>query len=304
VIPSSAALDPQPDVLLEAAGLVMQFPGVRAVDGIRFAVRQGQCFGLLGPNGAGKTTTLEMLEGIQQPTAGHVLYRGRPLDEVYRQQVGIQFQATALQDFQTVAESLTMFASLYSRRADRDELIRLCNLAEILDRDTRKLSGGQRQRLLLAIALVNDPDLVFLDEPTTGLDPQARRNFWSLVETVQARGKTIVLTTHYMEEAERLCDEIAIVDHGRIISQGAPDTLVRQHFPRAIVRLPAAHWPSGEPLPANAERRDAEIEIHCDQVPPILDHLERIGATLTALRVQTPSLEDLFLKLTGHSLRS
>jgi ABC-2 type transport system ATP-binding protein len=292
------------DVLIEAEGLVKQYPGVRAVDGIRFAVHRGQCFGLLGPNGAGKTTTLEMLEGIQTPTAGRVLYRGRPLDETYRQQVGIQFQATSLQDFQTVGESLAMFARLYRRRADRDELIRLCNLAEILDRDTRKLSGGQRQRLLLAIALVNDPDLVFLDEPTTGLDPQARRNFWALIETVRARGKTIVLTTHYMEEAERLCDEVAIVDHGRIIARGEPRALVHDHFPPAIVRLPADHWPAGEPLPENAERCGTEIEISTDDVPPVLEHLERIGADLTALRVQTPSLEDLFLKLTGHSLRS
>jgi len=290
--------------VIEADGLVKQFPGVRAVDGIRFAVRRGQCFGLLGPNGAGKTTTLEMLEGIQTPTAGRVLYRGRPLDETYRQQVGIQFQTTSLQDFQTVGESLTMFARLYRRHAERDELIRLCNLGEILNRDTRKLSGGQRQRLLLAIALVNDPDLVFLDEPTTGLDPQARRNFWSLIETVRARGKTIVLTTHYMEEAERLCDEIAIVDHGRIITRGAPLALVRKHFPAAIVRLPADHWPDGEPLPEGAERRGNEIEIPTNDVPPVLERLEHIGADLTALRVQTPSLEDLFLKLTGHSLRS
>jgi len=296
--------DPTPPVLIEADGLTKQFPGVRAVDGIRFAVHEGQCFGLLGPNGAGKTTTLEMLEGIQTPSTGRILYRGRPLDETYRQEVGIQFQATALQDFQRVSESLSMFASLYRRRADLDELIRLCNLTEILERDTRKLSGGQRQRLLLAIALVNDPHLVFLDEPTTGLDPQARRNFWSLIETIRARGTTIVLTTHYMEEAERLCDEVAIVDHGRIIAQGHPQTLVREHFPPALVRLPAAHWPASEPLPAGAERRGTSIEIHCDQVPPVLDHLERIGATLTALRVQTPSLEDLFLKLTGHSLRS
>jgi ABC-2 type transport system ATP-binding protein len=292
------------DVLIEADGLVKQFPGVRAVDGIRFAVRRGQCFGLLGPNGAGKTTTLEMLEGILSPTAGRILYRGRPLDEHYREQVGIQFQATSLQDFQTVGESLSMFSRLYRRHADRDELIRLCNLGEILDRDTRKLSGGQRQRLLLAVALVNDPDLVFLDEPTTGLDPQARRNFWSLVETVRARGKTIILTTHYMEEAEQLCDEIAIVDHGRIIAQGDPAALVREHFPPAIVRLPADHWPAAEPLPAAAGRRGNEIEIPTDDVPPVLERLEHIGADLTALRVQTPSLEDLFLKLTGHSLRS
>lgn len=290
--------------LLEAHDLVRVYPGVRAVDGIGFSVQPGQCFGLLGPNGAGKTTTMEMLEGIQTPTSGSVLYRGRPLDRRYRESVGIQFQATALQDFQTVRESLAMFANLYRRTADRDELIRLCNLGEILDRDTRKLSGGQRQRLLLAIALVNDPDLVFLDEPTTGLDPQSRRNFWGLIETVRGRGKTIVLTTHYMEEAERLCDRIAIVDRGRIIAEGQPQRLVRDHFPATLIRLPASAWPDGVALPARAERRDGTIELFTDEVPPMLTELEQIGADLNDLRVATPNLEDLFLKLTGHDLRS
>ncbi len=264
----------------------------------------GRCFGLLGPNGAGKTTTLEMLEAIQTPDAGAVLYRGRPLDQGYRESVGIQFQATALQDFQTVAESLDMFAALYRRQADREELVRLCNLGEILHRDTRKLSGGQRQRLLLAIALVNDPELVYLDEPTTGLDPQARRNFWGLIETVRRRGATVILTTHYMEEAERLCDEVAIVDHGRIIAQGHPKALVREHFPSTVIRLPAGAWPTGRPLPAGSESRHGEIELFADEVAPLLQELERVGADLRGLRVTTPNLEDLFLKLTGHALRS
>ncbi|MBK1699689.1 ABC transporter ATP-binding protein [Thiococcus pfennigii] len=292
------------DTLIEARDLVRTYPGVRAVDGISFRVQRGQCFGLLGPNGAGKTTTLEMLEGIQTPSAGTILFEGRPLDQGYRQVVGIQFQATALQDFQTVRESLRMFASLYRRTADLAELIALCNLGEILERDTRRLSGGQRQRLLLAIALVNDPALIFLDEPTTGLDPQSRRNFWGLIETVRRRGKTILLTTHYMEEAQRLCDEVAIVDHGRIIAQGRPLALVRQHFPAAVVRLPAAAWPTDAPLPAGAEPRDGTLELYTDEVPPLLEHLERIGADLNELKVQTPTLEDLFLKLTGHTLRA
>ena len=292
------------DTLIEACDLVRTFPGVRAVDGLSFAVSTGRCFGLLGPNGAGKTTTLEMLEGIQVPDGGQVLYRGKPLGPSYRESVGIQFQATALQDFQTVAESLAMFASLYRRTADLTELIRLCNLDEILNRDTRKLSGGQRQRLLLAIALVNDPELVFLDEPTTGLDPQARRNFWGLVETVRRRGATLILTTHYMEEAERLCDEIAIVDRGRIVAQGQPATLVRAQFPASVIRLPSDAWPSGEPLPAGAVNRNGEIELFADEVAPVLKELERVGAGLRDLRVATPNLEDLFIKLTGHALRS
>lgn len=290
--------------LIEARDLVHDYPGVRAVDGISFAVEPGRCFGLLGPNGAGKTTTLEILEGILTPTAGQVLYQGRPLGRDYRESVGIQFQATALQDFQTVGEALTMFASLYRRTADRAELVRLCNLEEILGRDTRKLSGGQRQRLLLAIALVNDPGLVFLDEPTTGLDPQARRNFWSLIETVRRRGTTVLLTTHYMEEAEQLCDRVAIVDRGRIIAEGAPAALVRERFPARLVRLPAAAWPRGLPLSAGATVRGGEVEIQAPEVPPVLAELERLGVDLAGLRVVTPNLEDLFLALTGHALRT
>jgi ABC-2 type transport system ATP-binding protein len=283
---------------------VRTYPGVRAVDGVSFAVATGRCFGLLGPNGAGKTTTLEMLEGIRPPDSGQVLFRGRGLDRAYRESIGIQFQATALQDFQTVGESLAMFASLYRRRAPREELIRLCNLGELLDRDTRTLSGGQRQRLLLAIALVNAPELVFLDEPTTGLDPQARRNFWSLIETVRGRGTTVILTTHYMEEAERLCDEIAIVDRGRIVAQGHPEALVRRHFPATLIRLPAAAWPAGVPLPQGAALRDGELRLHAEEVAPALQGLAGAGADLRDLRVSSPNLEDLFLALTGHALRA
>ena len=290
--------------LLEARELVKIFPGVCAVDRISFEVRQGQCFGLLGPNGAGKTTTLEMLEGISPPTSGRISYEGRALDHAFREDIGIQFQTTALQDFQTVRESLDMFASLYRRTVDREELIRMCNLLEILDRDTRKLSGGQRQRLLLAIALINDPKLIFLDEPTTGLDPQSRRNFWGLIETVRQRGKTLVLTTHYMEEAQRLCDEIIIVDRGHIIARGRPRELVQTHFPAVVVRLPENAWPAGEPLPNNSDLRSGYIEIFTDEVPPLLEHLERAGANLNELKVETPNLEDVFLKLTGHELRS
>jgi ABC-2 type transport system ATP-binding protein len=283
---------------------VKVFPGVRAVDGISFEVEQGQCFGLLGPNGAGKTTTLEMLEGISTPTSGKVAYEGRELDRAFREDIGIQFQTTALQDFQTVRESLDMFASLYRRTADREELVQMCNLAEILDRDTRKLSGGQRQRLLLAIALINDPRLVFLDEPTTGLDPQSRRNFWGLIETVRQRGKTLVLTTHYMEEAQRLCDEIVIVDRGQIIARGSPKALVMAHFPGAVLRLPENAWPGAEPLPGDCEVRDGYLEIFTDEVPPLLEQLERAGANLNELKVEVPNLEDVFLKLTGHTLRN
>jgi len=290
--------------LLEAIDLVKTFPGVRAVDGVSFKVERGQCFGLLGPNGAGKTTTMEMLEGISRPLSGAILYQGRALDRSYREEIGIQFQTTALQDFQTVRESLRMFTSLYRRSTDIDKLIDLCNLEDILDRDTRKLSGGQRQRLLLAVALVNDPKLVFLDEPTTGLDPQARRNFWGLIEMVLRRGKTVVLTTHYMEEAQLLCDDIIIVDKGRIIARGEPTALVRQHLPAMIARLPASAWPADVAMPDNSDLRNGFIEIIADEENALLDQLEQSGADLGELKIEAPTLEDLFLKLTGHALRS
>ena len=292
------------EALLEARNLVKDFPGVRAVDGIDLRVLRGRCFGLLGPNGAGKTTTLEMLEGIQAPTAGQIRYRGRPLDREFRERIGIQFQATALQDFQTVSESLHMFAALYRRTADLEEVVRLCNLGDILQRDTRKLSGGQRQRVLLAIALVNDPEMVFLDEPTTGLDPQSRRYFWGLVETVRRRGKTILLTTHYMEEAQRLADEIAIVDRGRIIARGSPAGLVHEHFPAKVVRLPEAAWPPGLAYPEDTEAHDGWLELYTSAVPELLDTLSGAGADLAEVKVESPNLEDVFLKLTGHTLRS
>ena len=189
-----------PDII-EVSHLVKHYPAVKAVDDISFSVRQGECFGMLGPNGAGKTTTVEIMEGITSATHGTVHYQGEPMGARFRSEVGIQFQSTALQDFLTVRETLHLFRNFYPRGMLLEELAKLCALEDYLDRDARKLSGGQRQRLLLALALVNDPVLLFLDEPTTGLDPQARHNFWGLIRDVKARGKTVILTTHYMEEA-------------------------------------------------------------------------------------------------------
>ena len=289
---------------LQVRDLVKHYPGVRAVDGVSFEVTAGQCFGLLGPNGAGKTTTLEMLEGITRPDEGEIQYRGARPDRRFREEIGIQFQSTALQDFLTVRESLRLFASLYHKHADLETLVDRCDLRPFLDRDASKLSGGQRQRLLLAIALINEPQLVFLDEPTTGLDPQARRNFWRLIEAIRAEGKTIVLTTHYMEEAERLCDEIAIIDRGRIVARGTPQALLREHFPASIVRLPASALPDPDAFPGARRAERDQIEIYTDRVPETLEALQRAGAPLGALRVGSPTLEDLFLKLTGHQLRS
>ena len=253
-------MDDSRQIALEARNLVKDYPGLRAVDGVSFKVPEGICFGLLGPNGAGKTTTVEIIEGVLGATSGEVYYYGEIAGSRFRQEAGIQFQNTALQDYLTVRETIQMFRSLYDRQANIDDIIEQCSLGDLLDRDNRKLSGGQRQRLLLAVALVNRPRLIFLDEPTTGLDPQARRNFWELVKSIRADGATIVLTTHYMDEAQVLCDDIAIMDEGKILTHGSPENLLHARYGDKLINL------------AHGESR-------------------------------RPNLEDLFLDLTGHSLR-
>jgi ABC-2 type transport system ATP-binding protein len=289
--------------ILEVRDLVKQYPKVRAVDGVSFDVPQGICFGLLGPNGAGKTTTVEMLEGLGRPTAGTVLYRGAKLGPDYRERIGIQFQHTALQEFLTVRENLNFFSTLYRSTAPQEQVIARCRLADILDRDTGKLSGGQRQRVLLAIALVNDPELLFLDEPTTGLDPQARRNFWDLIREIRAQGKTIVLTTHYMEEAYVLCDDIAIMDHGRIIARGSPKRLLSQHYNDVVVELPAAALNGRGEWPFMVVQRGELAEIMTADVNAAVAALLNAGVSLAELKVRPRTLEDLFLELTGKELR-
>lgn len=293
------------DIALEARRLVKEYPGVRAVDDVSFAVPEGYCFGLLGPNGAGKTTTIEIIEGVTPATSGEVWYRGEPAGRRFREEVGIQFQNTALQDFLKVGETLEMFQRLYDRRGDLDSIIEDCALGDLLERDNRKLSGGQRQRLLLAVALVNEPRIVFLDEPTTGLDPQARRNFWELVQRIRERGTTIILTTHYMDEAQVLCDEIAIMDSGRIIAQGHPEGLLRERYKNVIIELPATDvLGSLEGLNyRHVETRDL-VEIETDDVNRSLAELSARQAPLERLRIRQPNLEDLFLDLTGHTLRA
>jgi ABC-2 type transport system ATP-binding protein len=291
--------------LLEVKNLVKQYPKVTAVDGVTFSVPEGTCFGLLGPNGAGKTTTIEIMEGILAPGAGEVRYRGERLGRRFREEAGILFQKTALQDFLTVRQSIEMFRGLYASGVSADEVMRLCALEKLEKRDNRKLSGGQMQRLLLAIALVNDPAILFLDEPTTGLDPQARRNFWELVQSIKARRKTIILTTHYMEEAELLCDEIAIMDGGRIIAQGAPRALLREHFAEVLLELPRSQFPeSARSLPLRIIDAADRIEITTDDLDGTLRVLMDAHVPLNELRIRPPNLEDLFLELTGKELRT
>ncbi len=291
--------------VLEVRDLVKQYPGVRAVDGVSFAIEEGQCFGLLGPNGAGKTTTVEMMEGVTKQTSGEVLYHGEPLGARFRDEAGIQFQKTALQDFLTVRETLRLFSHLYPRRRGVDDLIHTCALEQVADRDNRKLSGGQMQRLLLAIALANDPRVLFLDEPTTGLDPQARHNFWDLIRSIKAERRTVLLTTHYMEEAYFLCDVVAIMDRGRIIAEGSPSRLLKEHFDDVVLELPREDF-RGEladfPMPVLAA--NDRVEISTPDVEGALRALLERGVSLKHLRIRPRNLEDLFLELTGRELRA
>jgi len=216
------------DVVLSISGLGKSYDDVTAVDGLDFEIFKGQCFGLLGPNGAGKSTTLGLLEGMEEPTRGSVRYFGKPFPSDYQDRIGIQFQATALQDFLSPFDNLKLFSSFYDDPIPIDQLVERFRLNSFLHRDTRRLSGGQRQRLLLALALVHNPEIIVLDEPTTGLDPRSRRDVWDLVSELKADGRTLILTTHYMEEAEVLCDELLILSHGKTLLQGSPKKLIKE----------------------------------------------------------------------------
>jgi len=291
-------------VLLEIKDLVKQYRSVTAVQGVNLTINLGTCFGLLGPNGAGKTTLLEVVEDIIEPTSGKVFYKGRPRTAAFREEVGIQFQNTALLNFLKVSETLQTFRSLYHGCYDLDELVGLCNLSEILGQYNDKISGGQRQRLFLALALINQPELLFLDEPSAGLDPQARRNLWSIIQNVKAEGKTLILTTHSMEEAEFLCDEIAIMDRGKIIAQGTPAALIKRYgggmtisFPKEVVT--ASLMESDLAL----REQGGRVEIQADNVNSILEKLIALDVELADMSIRSANLEDVFLTLTGRKLR-
>ena len=290
--------------VLSVVNLKKHFKDVVAVKGVSFSVRKGTCFGLLGPNGAGKTTTIEMMEGILKPNSGRVNYFGSPASKLVYKEIGIQFQNTALPDYLSVRETLELFASFYDQSIELNQLISLCSLDDFSDRDAKKLSGGQRQRLLLALALVNDPQIIFLDEPTTGLDPQARRNFWDLIQKIKKQGKTIILTTHYMDEAQILCDDIVVMDSGEVVAHGKPEQLLSDHFDGVLVRLPIVELPEKFPLSDNMSVINGYLEIKTNEVNQTLNLLMEYQFELSGLQVKTPNLEDLFIKLTGHELRS
>ena len=290
--------------ILEVNKLVKNYKSVEAVSGASFSVEKGSCFGLLGPNGAGKTTTIEVIEGVIRPTAGEILYKGKPRTNAFKDEVGIQFQTTSLLSFLTVRETLETFQSLYRHFADIDRLVEMCQLDDFQNQYNDRISGGQRQRFLLAMALINQPELLFLDEPSTGLDPQARRNLWNLIQQIKQEGKTIILTTHYMEEAQYLCDEIAIMDYGKIIARGTPQELIKQYSPEMTVIIPADNLDTSlEQLPLPYRKVNGTVEIKTNDVNACLDLLISRRVDLSDLTVRSPSLESVFLNLTGRQLR-
>ena len=291
--------------LLEVKNIVKKFKDVIAVADVSLLIPTGICFGLLGPNGAGKTTLIEVIEDIISPTSGEVLYKGKPRASSFREEVGIQFQQTALLSFLTVRETLATFQNLYQKTDDLEDLMYACHLKEIQNQYNDKISSGQKQRLLLSLALINKPELIFLDEPSTGLDPQARRNLWDIIEKVKEQGKTMILTTHYMEEAEYLCDEVAIMDHGKIIAQGTPDQLIAEHCKGETISLPKENFKNCvDRVFMDHREMQGRIEIEPDNINACIKELLSQGVELTDMIVKSPNLENVFLNLTGRQLRS
>jgi ABC-2 type transport system ATP-binding protein len=295
--------------------LVKDYGALRAVDGLNLEVRVGECFGLLGPNGAGKTTTVEILEGLLPATSGEVELLGhtwKSEPDALRQCLGISLQETNLADKLTVEETLQLFRSFYASGIEVGELLELVSLTDKRNTWYTKLSGGQKQRVAVACALAGDPQLMFLDEPTTGLDPQSRRQLWGLIERFKAEGRTVLLTTHYMEEAERLCDRVAIVDKGKVIALGTPRELIASLGGTEVIEFNCT-----EPVEAGAigalpgvravKTRGDGLSLAVKQLhktlPLLLGHLQQTGHVLTSLATHHATLEDVFVSLTGRQLR-
>jgi ABC-2 type transport system ATP-binding protein len=306
---------PDDDPVVRVRGLVKRYGDLVAVDGIDFDVARGEVFALLGPNGAGKTTTVEILEGLRAPDAGTATVLGVDVatgaDRI-KPRIGVSLQTAALYPKLTVTELIDLFGSFYPKARPANELIDLLELGERRDARTQELSGGQRQRLSVALALVNDPELIFLDEPTTGLDPAARRALWDLVLDLKAKGRTVVLTTHYLEEAEILCDRVAIMDHGHILEMGTVDELVGQHFQDRAVRFDATEDFSDDELSAlpavsSIKRDAADLLVYTRDVGATIGALLALadakGVEAQNLTVRRATLEDVFLDLTGRALR-
>jgi ABC-2 type transport system ATP-binding protein len=311
----TASTSARAEAVIRVDALRKTYGDLVAVDGISFEVQPGEVFGLLGPNGAGKTTTVEVLEGLRQPDSGEVSVLGvdairRPDD--LRSRIGVSLQTAALYPKLTVVEVLELFRGFYPSGRPIEELVELMDLGEKRRTRTQDLSGGQRQRLSVALALVNDPELVFLDEPTTGMDPAARRALWDVVLGLKARGRAVLLTTHYMEEAEVLCDRLAIMDHGRILESGTVDELVSRRFHERAVRFDSIEGLSDEQLAAvpgvaSIKHEGSAVLLYTRDVPAtigaVLAATERLGVEPANLAVRRATLEDVFLDLTGRALR-
>lgn len=300
---------------IEVEGLLKRYGDLVAVDKINLAVEQGEVFGMLGPNGAGKTTTTEMLVGLRKPDGGRMKVLGMdPIAQgkAVKIRVGVQLQTSALFNRLTARETLVMMRSFFPKHRDVDELLDLVGLKEKAKVQTRNLSGGQIQRLQIATAMVNDGDLLFLDEPTTGLDPQARRNLWDIIEQLRAEGKTIFLTTHYMDEAERLCNRVAVIDHGRIIALDSPSALISTHFKETALELRDVFGAENEllsQLPGvnRLQRDNGHVTLYSVNIPTTISALLELAAQrnveLQDLVMRQATLEDVFLKLTGRRIR-
>ena len=301
--------------VVHVEGIRKHYGRTVAVEDVSFDVRQGEIFGLIGPNGAGKTTTMECVEGLRSPDRGTIAVLGLdPVRDVYRLQdrIGVQLQEAQLQKRIKVREAVDLWASLYRKSVDAGHLLEQLGLVEKQNAWFMTLSGGQKQRLFIALALINDPELVFLDELTTGLDPQARRAIWELVRGIRQRGKTVFMTTHLMDEAERLCDRVAIIDRGRIIDIDSPAALVRRHCPERTVIVTTSQQSADAlfrqlPVVTAVERRNGDVLIQGrgdDFVTNVIQCLAVHAIPVTDLRTESPTLEDVFLRLTGHSVRS
>jgi ABC-2 type transport system ATP-binding protein len=303
--------------VVEVEHLVKSYGTLKAVDDISFEVNKGEVFGMLGPNGAGKTTTVEIVEGLRPADSGKVLVVGLDIFRTparIKQKIGIQLQAPSLLPLLTVQEILDMFAGFYKQSIPTGEILEMLSLTDSRKVLVKNLSGGQQQRLSVAMSLVNDPEIAFLDEPTTGLDPQARRSLWTVIEGMRDRHKTVFLTTHYMEEAERLCDRVAIIDLGKIISLGSPEELIRRYFKEKAIQFETEFMPKKEELvgfpgSTNVVVNDREVIIYSNDIPAtmsaVLKYTDSMNLTgqVKDLRVRQATLEDVFLKLTGRKIR-
>jgi ABC-2 type transport system ATP-binding protein len=307
-----------PQTALRCRQLIKRYGETVAVNGLDLDVRAGECFGMLGPNGAGKTTTVEIFEGLRDPDAGEVEVLGDRWNgdnQRLRARLGIQLQETKFPEKLRVSEVLTLFRSFYPRGLDVAAVLRLVGLEEKASAHVRTLSGGQKQRLSLGCALVGEPELLFLDEPTTGLDPQSRRQTWDIVEALKARGRTVLLTTHYMEEAARLCDRVAVVDHGKVIALGTPRELIATLGAEHVIEFAVADTaspideaalralPSVEDVAQDAGTWRLTVREMHKAVPALLAELSTRGAEPTQLTTHSATLEDVFMALTGRRLR-